>query len=102
MQTPNKVISLLEIMSEGFSINDHGHYNSKMLSQVINEMNDYYLVQSAVHFALELVEEMINTDKEPLEVSKSIQKLACNHRNSLMEKLMCNAIKENIISKYLK
>ena len=101
MQTVNKVVLLLEIMSEDLTLNDDERYNNTMLSLVINEMNDYYLVKSAVFFALELVDEMLNTDKEPLEVSSSIQKLACKHENSLMQKLMCNAIKENIIRKYL-
>jgi len=101
MNTINKIILLLNIMSEDINLNDHGQYNNVMLSQLINEMNDFYLVQSAVIFALELVEEMINTDKDPLEVSKSMQELVCTHKNSLMRRLMCNAIKENIQSKYL-
>ena len=96
MKTPEKVSELLELMSDNTCLphNYPMHHN-------ISQEKEEKLIKPSVFHALDLVEKMLRNNLDPKGVLKIFKLVICTHEHEPTQVYLCNAIREEIIFKYI-
>jgi len=96
MKIPEKVSELLELMADNTCL----PHNYPMHQGVCLEKEEK-LIKPSVFHALDLVEKMLRNNLDPKGVLKIFKLVICTHEHEQVQTYLCNAIREEIIFKYI-
>ena len=91
-----KVFQLLDLISENTC--RPLHYP---MHQVLCEEKEEKIIRPYVFHALDLVDKMLVKDLDPKDIFKTFKLVLCSHKHEEVKRYLCNAIREEIIFKYI-
>jgi len=91
-----KVLELLELISDNTC-----RPNNYPMHQVMCQEKEEKLIKPSVFHALDLVEKMLRNNLDPKGIIKIFKLVICTHEHEYMQTYLCNAIREEIIFKYI-
>jgi len=95
-QENTKIFELLELMQKHTCLPQN-----YPLHHVASPMDEEKIIKPSVYHALELIENMVRDSLDALRIFKILKMVVCTHTCENTQRLICIAIREAIILKYI-